>query len=182
MKKRLFAPLLALVAICFVALTACGGPSVEDLIREDLTTQFDEIKAGGDDFMEGIEQSAGEDFDTLGVEPRAFAESFLEGFDYQIDDITVDDDTATAKVSLTVKSMGDIINEFQLSYAEYLSGLTEAPSEDEAYRQAGQMLMDATATVEPKTTDCTFTYSRDDDGEWSADESAETELLNALMA
>ena len=182
MKKRLFAPIIAFVALCLVALTACGGPSAEDMIREDLTAQFEEVKAGSDDLMDGIEEGAGEDFATLGVDPRAFAESFLEGFDYEIGDITVEDTTATANVSITVKSMGDIMNEFQLQYADYLSNLSELPSQEDLYHKAGEMLIDATATVEPKTTDCTFTYTQDDEGEWSADESAETELINALMS
>lgn len=58
MKKKLLAPIMAVIALCLVALTACGGPSVEDLIREDLTTQFEEIKAGSDELVEDIEANS----------------------------------------------------------------------------------------------------------------------------
>lgn len=50
-KKLLLAPLMAVLVACVVVLSGCGGPSVEELITEDLTTQFDEVKNGGDDFL-----------------------------------------------------------------------------------------------------------------------------------
>ena len=43
-KKLLLAPLMAVLVACVVVLSGCGGPSVEELITEDLTTQFDEVK------------------------------------------------------------------------------------------------------------------------------------------
>ena len=49
-KKLLLAPLMAVLVACVVVLSGCGGPSIEELITEDLTTQFDEVKNGGDDF------------------------------------------------------------------------------------------------------------------------------------
>ena len=48
-KKLLLAPLMAVLVACVVVLSGCGGPSIEELITEDLTTQFDEVKNGGDD-------------------------------------------------------------------------------------------------------------------------------------
>ena len=48
-KKLLLAPLMAVLVACVVVLSGCGGPSVEELITEDLTTQFDEVKNGGDE-------------------------------------------------------------------------------------------------------------------------------------
>lgn len=183
MKKRFIIMLAALFALCPLVLTGCG-PSAEELIRDDLTSQFEEIKAGDEDLLEGIESSAGEDFEDLGIDPKEFASSYLEGFDYTVNDVTVDGDTATANVSITVKSMGDIVNEFQLKFTEYLStaDLSTISGEDELYQQAGQLLMDATASAEPKTVECDFTYTKDENGVWSADESAETELVNALMS
>lgn len=53
-KKLLLAPLMAVLVACVVLLSGCGGPSIEELITEDLTTQFDEVKNGGDDFLSGL--------------------------------------------------------------------------------------------------------------------------------
>ena len=54
-KKLLLAPLMAALVACVVLLSGCGGPSVEELITNDLTSQFDEIKYGGDDFLSGLD-------------------------------------------------------------------------------------------------------------------------------
>lgn len=184
MKKKLLAPIMAVIALCLVALTACGGPSVEDLIREDLTTQFEEIKAGSDELVEDIEANAGAEFDQLGVDPAAFTDSYLDGFDYEIGDITVEDGTATANVTVTCKSMGDILTNFQTQFTEELNSidLTTLESEDDLYKMAGQVMIDVTAAAEAREVECDFTYSQDDEGTWSADASAEDEMMNAMMS
>lgn len=44
MKKRFWTiPLMVLAVACTVFLGGCGGPSVEELIREDLETAFSEV-------------------------------------------------------------------------------------------------------------------------------------------
>lgn len=182
MRKKFTVALMALFAACLLVLSGCGGPSVEELIREDLTTQFDEVKNGEEDFLEGLEEGAGDSFDQLGIDASAFAQAYLDGFDYSIDEIVVEDTTATATVTLKVKSMGDIVNEFNLQFADYISTVDLSTiTEDDLYAAAGQMMLDITNAAELKDVTCNFTYSQDDEGEWSADESAETELTNALM-
>jgi len=100
-KKLLLAPLMAVLVACVVVLSGCGGPSIEELITEDLTTQFDEVKNGGDDFLSGLEEASGDEFEQLGIDPKEYAKTYLEGFDYEIGDVTVDEDkgVATAAVS-----------------------------------------------------------------------------------
>ena len=83
-KKLLLAPLMAVLVACVVVLSGCGGPSVEELITEDLTTQFDEVKNGGDDFLSGLEEASGDEFEQLGIDPKEYAKTYLEGFDYKI--------------------------------------------------------------------------------------------------
>ena len=70
-KKLLLAPLMAVLVACVVVLSGCGGPSVEELITEDLTTQFDEVKNGGDDFLAGLEEASGDEFEQLASIPRS---------------------------------------------------------------------------------------------------------------
>ena len=113
-KKLLLAPLMAALVACVVLLSGCGGPSVEELITNDLTSQFDEIKNGGDDFLSGLEEASGDEFEQLGIDPKEYAKSYLEGFDYKIGDVTVDEDkgTATAEVTITCKSMNKIVEDF----------------------------------------------------------------------
>ena len=149
MRKKFTVALMALFAACLLVLSGCGGPSVEELIREDLTTQFDEVKSGEEDFIEGLEESAGDSFDQLGIDASAFAQAYLDGFDYSIDEIVVEDTTATATVTLKVKSMGDIVNEFNLQFADYMSTVDLSTiTEDDLYAAAGQMMLDITNGAE----------------------------------
>lgn len=185
-KKLLLAPLMAVLVACVVVLSGCGGPSVEELITEDLTTQFDEVKNGGDDFLAGLEEASGDEFEQLGIDPKEYAKSYLEGFDYKIGDVTVDEDkgTATAEVTITCKSMNQIVEDFSTQYQEKVAALDTVhtvPSDDELYKMAGQVMVDVTKATEPKDTKVTFKYSANEDNEWSADDSATTEMMNAMM-
>ncbi len=156
-KKLLLAPLMAVLVACVVVLSGCGGPSVEELITEDLTTQFDEVKNGGDDFLSGLEEASGDEFEQLGIDPKEYAKTYLEGFDYKIGDVTVDEDkgVATAEVSITCKSMN---------------------------KMAGQVMVDVTKATEPRKTTVIFKYTCNDDGEWSADDSVNSEMMDAMLS
>lgn len=183
-KKLLLAPLMAALVACVVLLSGCGGPSVEELITNDLTSQFDEIKNGGDDFLSGLEEASGDEFEQLGIDPKEYAKSYLEGFDYKIGDVTVDEDkgTATAEVTITCKSMNKIVEDFATQYQEKIAALDTTPSEDDLYKMAGQVMVDVTKAAKTKDTKVTFKYSANEDNEWSADDSATTEMMNAMMS
>lgn len=183
-KKLLLAPLMAALIACVVLLSGCGGPSVEELITNDLTSQFDEIKNGGDDFLSGLEEASGDEFEQLGIDPKEYAKSYLEGFDYKIGDVTVDEDkgTATAEVTITCKSMNKIVEDFATQYQEKIAALDTMPSEDDLYKMAGQVMVDVTKAAKTKDTKVTFKYSANKDNEWSADDSATTEMMNAMMS
>ena len=182
-KKLLLAPLMAVLVACVVLLSGCGGPSVEELITNDLTSQFDEIKNGGDDFLKGLSDASGDDFEQLGIDPKEYAKSYLEGFDCKIGDVTVDEDkgTATAEVTITCKSMNKIVEDFATQYQEKVAALDTMPSEDDLYKMAGQVMVDVTKSAKPKDSKVTFKYSADDDNVWSADDSAVTEMMSAMM-
>lgn len=183
-KKLLLAPLMAALVACVVLLSGCGGPSVEELVTNDLTSQFDEIKNGGDDFLSGLEEASGDEFEQLGIDPKEYAKSYLEGFDYKIGDVTVDEDkgTATAEVTITCKSMNKIVEDFATQYQEKVAALDTTPSEDDLYKMAGQVMVDVTKAAKTKDTKVTFKYSANEDNEWSADDSATTEMMNAMMS
>ena len=170
-KKLLLAPLMAVLVACVVVLSGCGGPSVEELITEDLTTQFDEVKNGGDDFLAGLEEASGDEFEQLGIDPKEYAKSYLE-----------DKGTATAEVTITCKSMNQIVEDFATQYQEKVAALDSMPSDDELYKMAGQVMVDVTKAAKTKDTKVTFKYSCNDDGEWSADDSATNEMMNAMMS
>ena len=186
MKKKFWAIPMALVAVfCTVLLTACGGPKVEDLIRDDLNEGLSAISADDDDFMEGLEQGADGSFEQLGIDPHDFATAYLDGYTYEIGDITVDKDAgkATAEVTIHMKSLSGILSDFATRFQEWVEGVdpSELSSEEEIYFKGGEILMDATKEAEAKETTVTFTYSYDeDDNSWSVDEDTAEVLLSAM--
>ena len=49
------------------------------LITEDLTSQFDEVKNGGEDFLSGLEEASGDEFEQLGIDPKGVCQDLSRG-------------------------------------------------------------------------------------------------------
>ena len=102
--------LALLVAIMMIAaacsLSGClGSPSDEDAIRAKLTSELDSIKNLDDSFVDEFSESINmSQLSVYGIDGVAFMKSYLDGFDYAIDSITVDGDRATAQITITCKS------------------------------------------------------------------------------
>ncbi|MDY2778140.1 MAG: hypothetical protein SOU51_07140 [Collinsella sp.] len=186
MKKRIaLIAMIPLLAVLSLVLVGCGGPSVEELIREDISAQFDGVKAGDSDLIDGIEEGAGEDLEMLGVEAKDFASSYLDGFDYKIESVDVDEGngTAVAHVKLTCKSMTEILTGFQTAFEEKVQSMDiSSITEDELYKLGGEVMIDVINNLEPHEADVDIKYNKVSDNEWEIDSSAEAELLAALMS
>ncbi len=173
-RKTLVTALMAvLLVVCGLGLAACGGPSVEQLIRQDLEEGFSQMKSGDGDFAKGFEESIQGELGEYGVDSSEFTAAYLDGSDYKIGDITVDENagTATADVSVTIKQMSDLLAAF-LPRAMQASLTTSATTEDEFNAELAAIMVEETKNIEPATTDITITYTRDSDGTWSVDEDA----------
>lgn len=186
MKKKFWImPLAALAVACTVLLSACGAPSVEDLIREDVEKTFSQVSADNEGLMDAVVESSGGALEQLGIDTKEFAEAYLDGFGHEIIEVVVDEEagTANAKVAVKIKSGTAIMADFASQFQEYVNGLDPSTvgSEEELYAQAGQILMDAVKNAEPAETECTFSYEKDGEGGWSATEDAATEILNAMQ-
>lgn len=159
----------AMAAITAVTLTACNSP--EAAIRDDLTNQLETIKQGDDSFVSGIEENAGEDFASLGIDTDEFVTAYLDGFDYTVEDVSIKDGVATAKATITCKSLDGIMTDFQNDYYSRLDSLdiTELSDQDALRQLAGETMMDVVETAETAETDCEFTYTRTPKGTWKCD-------------
>ena len=115
MKRKLAALLLAaLCALGAVGLVGCGGPSVEEVIREGVTAEFEAVvDTESEEYQELVDalEQAG-DLATYGVDEKAFMDSMYDGFAYEIGDIAVDEEAGTAvvDVKLTCKTFAEIFN------------------------------------------------------------------------
>lgn len=185
MKKRFWiAPVMALAVVCTLLLSACGGPSVEELIREDITKAMGEITPDDEELLDAMEASSDGGFDQLGIDTKDFATAYLGGFDHEIKSVTVDEEAGTAEAVVTVKmkSLSAIMSNFMTEFQAYVDGIdpTTVGSEEELYMKAGEILMESVRSAEPSETDCTFEYEKDDEGGWSATEGTENAILEAM--
>lgn len=180
MRKRLFRVLsgsivAVLVAVCGLALAACSsGPSAEELIREDLTRAFDQVKemddATIDDLVHELNVSS---LETYGIDGTQLVESMIDGFDYSIDSVTVDEAAGTAEAAVTVtsKSMNNLYGELETALAELTSSpvfLTLIGDQDAFNARIGELAMEAIDRIEPDEKHLELAYTKKD-GEWTMD-------------
>lgn len=185
MKKNVFALPMALIAVvCAFALSACGGPSIEQLIREDLTEALGSMNADNEDFLEAIEGSSSGSLEQLGIEAKDFAAAYLDGYAYEVGEITVDDKagTADAKVKVTIKSVTGIMTDFATRYQEWIDGLDASSlgSMQDAYTKAGELVMDAAKAAESSESEVTFSYEKNSEGTWEPSGDTAAALLGAM--
>ncbi|WP_273382473.1 DUF5105 domain-containing protein [Enorma phocaeensis] len=182
MKKRfLLVPFMAVALVFSLFLAGCGGTDPEQLIREDLEARLGEVDELDEAMATGLEESVGDDLDSFGITAEEFSTAYLDGFGYEIGDITVDGDTATAEVTITVKSYNDIMSALQTDFGEWLNSeeASAVTSEEELYQELGSMLIEAVQNTEATQNTLTVDYTKDGD-EWTMDSSSMSEI-NALF-
>lgn len=190
MKKKLTTLALVLIAaLSMFALCACNsGPSAEEVIREGLSEEFDMIvNKKGDDWDEMISDIEDEvDLSMFDIDAEEFVSTLLDGFDYEITSVDVDeeDDTAVAHVTLTSKSMKDVMDALNQASEDFMSDPSNYTglSEDEVYKKVGEMMMDAIRGVKTRDVDVDLECERDDDGNWTEADSVSDEISNALLS
>lgn len=177
MRNTIRKGVLAVAAMMLLAaapLAACGD--AETAIRDDLTGRLEAVKQGDESFVSSIEENAGEDLDSLGVDADGFAEAFLDGFDYTVGDVTFGDGMATVEATIESRSLDDIMTGFRDDYYARLETLSLAELSDQntLMRLAGETMMETVENADVVETDCEFTYTRTPKGRWKCDDGDET--------
>ena len=100
--------LVAMCALLAVGLSACGSKAPEDVIREGVTQELESIKNLDQAALDEILAGAGEtatDLEEYGISVEDFARAWLDGFDYAVNDVTVDGENATVAVDISCRSL-----------------------------------------------------------------------------
>lgn len=166
-----------LVLVGGLVLTGCSETNPEDAIRQDITANFDQIKNLDDAAIEELADEMGETgLEDYGIDTTELITSMLDGFDYSIESITVDGDNAEATLSVTSKSMGELMNMDADAMTEALmedlmSGALDANDDDAVNVWAGEYVMNLVDAIEPSEKTITLAYVNGDDG-WELDESS----------
>lgn len=183
MKKKFWAIPVALAAVlCVVVLSACGGPALEDHIRADISESLSSISPESEGFMQALTADT-ENFEMLGIDPTDFATAYLDGYSYEIGDVTVDDDAgeATVDVTVNIKSLDGVLADYIDRVQQWSADSPDEPGDEETvYLKCGELLMDALNEAEPKESNVTFTYKDNGNGEWTLTEDAGSVLLDAM--
>lgn len=193
MKRRalrsLTCSIIAVLALgASLVLGACAGPNPETAIREDLTASLDRIKNLDDATVEELVGSmdTGE-LESYGITGSDVVKSLLDGFDYEIGAITVDEggESAVASVDVTRKSATDFYEQVEQAATDLVAELVSDPSslellnDEEAFNaRVGEVLMETLDGVEPRQTTVEVSYSKTDDG-WTA---SDTSQLSQIFA
>ena len=169
--KSIARALLAAVVCAMMALTltACASESAEDIIRNDLTEELEAIKNLDQEILDELLASMGDlGLEEYGITSEDLCRAWLDGFDYSIDSVVVDGDSAVATVTISCRSLIDGM------YAWYYDVLDDesiySMSEEELNAYIGSALFEAlsNASIETNTVDLPYVLNGDtwyeDDG------------------
>lgn len=181
-----------LVVVCLmVLLSACGllglvgcGPSDEEIIRKSVTDELESIKNLDPDVLSQVIASPGVDeLSSLGVDPKEFMTSYLTGFDYKIENVVVNGDTAQVSVVLTGKSFSTLSEglaqvALDLSTDEDVANMNE----EEISKLFGQSVMELLSSIQPVVMPpIEFQFTKQDNV-WSLTDDATQTLASVLLA
>lgn len=183
--KTIAAACLAAAALSVGALSlgACG-PSAEEAMRQGVADELERLKAHDGALLDELAADSGIDqLATYGIDAKSFIVAYLDGFDYRIDEVKVDGDSATATVVLTCKkfdAFAQALTEATTSLAE--DGQTTELDADRINEKVGQLVLEALGSVEPSESDpVELTFARTDNA-WEPTSGAEQALSTALFS
>lgn len=137
---------LACALLAFTLCAACGcQPSSEDVIRQTVTEKFDAYKNLDDAVLSEIAADAEEEgLSDLGISGEEYASAVLNGFDYNIDSVEVNEKAATVTMTIVSKSKSDFYNKLNEAMTAFVNdSATEEMSADEKDTQVGTIAMQA---------------------------------------
>lgn len=170
-----------------VALPGCGGgQSDEDVIRASLSQELDSIKNIDDSFVNEFSESINmSQLSVYGIDGVEFMKAYLDGFDYTIDSIEVNGDTAQAQITLTCKSytayaqaLQDAVNEIT-SDPEKIASVNG--SDSEINDMVGGIVIDSLNGVDLATTEPIIINYTKVDNTWEPASSTSGDIAAALM-
>ncbi len=183
--RKLLTVFTVVIAVAFSALClgACNqAPSAEQQIRSSLSQELDTVKNLDPSIVEAMEQGlmSSADLTEYGIDTQEFVKSYLEGFNYTIDNITVDGDSGEATITITCKSLSDFQTKMQEGAAALVEDMTNGNIPEDTNAAVGEVAMEALQQTElAQTEPITIDYNLVN-GTWQPSLSASSVLSIAL--
>lgn len=180
--------LLAMVALV-LPLAGCGDNRDEEVIRASATALLDTYKQPTRESLpELVGSDARRTFDQMelyGVDGYAIAERYFRNFDYTIDDVSINGDTATVSLTMRNINVSRAIEDTTSKYStdkgkEVMEQLFEQGGDGAVYREVFNDLinhLDATTEIVENKTALTLTKTN---GSWSIDEKCIPNVVGAI--
>ena len=183
--KAIMATCLAVVVLSIGALSLTGcGPSAEDVVRQGVADELERLKTHDAALLDELAAGSGADqLAVYGIDSQTFIAGYLDGFDYRIDEVTIEGDKATATVVLTSKKL-DVFTQALTEATTTLAAdeSVAALGTEELNEKVGQVVLEVLAKVEPtESAPIELPFERKD-STWSPSSGAEQVLSSALFA
>lgn len=169
-----------------LVLGGCSGTNPEEAIRADISSGLDELKNMDEETITEYADSLGDlGMEAYGIDNETIITAMVDGFDYTIDSVEVDGDTATAMVTVTSKSMSELMNlDSDAMMGDLMdavdAGELDISDSDAINAWAGEYVMGLVGQIEPSEKTLEFLYNKTDDG-WEIDSSATTEMSKIFV-
>lgn len=159
------AGIVALMALALAAvLSGCGGTSDEEqitsLIDADLGVMVDPSDETISELVDEAGAAEGGSLDSLGIDGTELVQAWIDGFAYEVGDISVDGDAATAEVTITCKQLMAIMNDWSDTVEDEMASM-DFSTTDEIYEYVGSSIMEAMTNAEPVATTVTLEFEKD---------------------
>lgn len=152
---------VALALFSVAGLSGCATESAEDMITAAISGELDAYKNMEDSVMTDIASKVEEQgLQTLGIEGQDFATAILDGFDYSIDNVEVNGDTAVATITIVSKSYSGFEAEVQNIVQDMLSNSADfaGKSTEEVQAALGERVMAAFESIPVSTEQVQIEY------------------------
>lgn len=172
------------VLSCLMLLVGCGNSNPEEIIEKEISATFDALVVKEGESYDAMKTSFVEEFEEVpGINSEELFVSLLDGFNYSIDSIKVDNEsgTAVATLNIKIKSMSDIFSAWLSDLSETDASTFNGMSEDEMSEYAGKQLLAAVDATEAKDATIEIRYSINKDGGWELAEGENLESLTEAM-
>ena len=175
-----------LMLTCLLGAAGCSAPTPEDAIRASLSQKLDGIKSLDDSFLTELQDDLDVNrFSEYGIDGKEFMKGYFEGFDYAIDSIVVDGDTATATVTLQCKSFSQYRDQLTAAAKELVGDRSKlaSMSNDEVNAGYGALITQTLENVEnAPTSSFTITYRLNGENDtWEPANAVEHEISSAIL-
>lgn len=181
---RRLGALLLIALLVMSGLIGCASASPEEAISSKLASDLDKVKNHDGEFISDVASYMDVDrFNDYGIDSMAFVTAYFDGFDYTIDSIDVDGETAQAQVTLTCKSYSDFHDRLSAASDAMVDKADDyvSMSREDIARVYGGLLMETLGQVglaPTKPLSFTFTLT---DSTWQMQENLESAIASSLL-